>query len=308
MEVFEIAGAAPRERVQMWNSVTSSTFGPIAITPVDEDDFDARMVRRSSGPVGLASVSSAAAIVRGANARDTRPGRFILLNEQGVAVVHQDEHEVVLNAGQLTVIRSTVPYEISFFSHNHMVVTHVPDQVRSVDWGLATGMARDEQQDGLIHALIRQWARASVTAGADPGIYARLVHDSLAACWGEGLSNKRYISDSRARWRDDIFAYIDAHLTDPDLSARTAGEALGASPRHIQMVVASAGTTFSRAVRERRLEHAADLLLSDPDASIARVAFTVGFGDVSHFIRSFHEKFACTATQWRQAQPAPQDR
>ncbi|MEV0637659.1 hypothetical protein AB0I77_22410 [Streptomyces sp. NPDC050619] len=66
-------------------------------------------------------------------AHDARPGRFILLNEQGIAVVHQGEREVMLNEGQLTVIQSAVPYEISFFSHNHMVVTHVPDQIRSVD-------------------------------------------------------------------------------------------------------------------------------------------------------------------------------
>lgn len=99
---------------------------------------------------------------------------------------------------------------------------------------------------------------------------------------------------------DRITSYVSAHFDDPALSAAQVAEVLGISVSHMSRVMGrSLGYGFPELLQKMRLEHAAALLLSQPDASIAQLAQQCGFGSASYFTSSFKKKFGITPSQYR---------
>jgi AraC-like DNA-binding protein len=73
------------------------------------------------------------------------------------------------------------------------------------------------------------------------------------------------------------------------------------TPRHVQMLFESDGTTFSRFLLDQRLARA-HRMLSDPqlaEQTISTIAYEVGFGDLSHFNRAFRRRYGETPSDVR---------
>jgi AraC-like DNA-binding protein len=299
MDVFDVDQSERADPVALWNAITKDTFGPIAIAPLYEESFHARLARRRSGVVGLADVRSEPAVVEGATGTTkTRQGHFLLLDETGGSTVHQSGRELVLRPGNIAVVRADRPYRITFGDPNHMTVVHMPEASPTVDWERLTVDPDVQTDQPLVAELFRLWARAEATpSGQDGDTYARLVQDVLSVCWAPAAAERA----AAIGWADRIEAFVSVHLSDFDLTARSVGQALGASARYVQMVMADQHTTFSQYVLRRRLTCAADRLVTDPQAQIATVAFACGFSDVSYFARAFRSQYGCTATEWRRA-------
>jgi AraC-like DNA-binding protein len=94
---------------------------------------------------------------------------------------------------------------------------------------------------------------------------------------------------------------IAAHLPDPGLSAETVASRLGLSARHVNRLMEGIGVSFSRYVRELRLDEARRRLgdVSARHVPIARIAYAVGFQDLSHFNREFRRRFGDTPSALR---------
>lgn len=75
----------------------------------------------------------------------------------------------------------------------------------------------------------------------------------------------------------------------------------GISSRYIQMLFEESGTTFSEFVLERRLDVARTMLTSPryQTWSVTAIALEAGFGDISHFNRSFRRRYLMTPSDMR---------
>ena len=81
---------------------------------------------------------------------------------------------------------------------------------------------------------------------------------------------------------------------------RAAGEA-GISPFHFLRLFASVlGVTPHQYLVRSRLRHAARLL-ADNDRPITEIAYDVGFGDLSNFVRTFHRAAGLSPRRFREA-------
>ena len=92
-----------------------------------------------------------------------------------------------------------------------------------------------------------------------------------------------------------MFDIVD-NLEKRELSITNVALRFSVTPRYIQKLFESDGTTFTEYVLERRLLEA-NRLLSDSrlaKRSISDVAFKVGFGDLSYFTRAFRRRFGMT--------------
>lgn len=90
-----------------------------------------------------------------------------------------------------------------------------------------------------------------------------------------------------------VVDHIAAHFQDPGLSLEIVARCQGISPRYLQRLMASSGTSFTGRVNELRLQRAFELL-TDAHISTQRIsdiALEVGFSDVSHFNRLFRARF-----------------
>ena len=75
----------------------------------------------------------------------------------------------------------------------------------------------------------------------------------------------------------------------------------GVTPRHVQMLFESDGTTFSRFLLDQRLARA-HRMLSNPvlaERTISTIAYEAGFGDLSHFNRAFRRRYGETPSDVR---------
>jgi AraC-like DNA-binding protein len=99
--------------------------------------------------------------------------------------------------------------------------------------------------------------------------------------------------------------WIDAHSRQQIDLERTAAQA-GTSPFHFLRLFSSVlGVTPHQYLVRSRLRHAARLLAeqdtSDNDISVTDIAYDVGFGDLSNFVRTFHRAAGVSPLRFRQA-------
>jgi AraC-like DNA-binding protein len=98
-----------------------------------------------------------------------------------------------------------------------------------------------------------------------------------------------------------IKADIAASLGDCNLNVVKIAARQGATPRYVQKLFETEGTTFSAFVLRERLAKAYRTL-SDPrylDRRISSVAFESGFGDLSHFNHCFRRYYGATPSDVR---------
>ena len=94
---------------------------------------------------------------------------------------------------------------------------------------------------------------------------------------------------------------IGRQLHSPALSVAALAERHCCTPRVIQRLFESEGTTFTQYVLAQRLERAFRML-SDPHRKgekISAVALDCGFGDLSYFNRVFRRSFAAAPSDIR---------
>ena len=98
-----------------------------------------------------------------------------------------------------------------------------------------------------------------------------------------------------------IKADILASASQPELTLSAIAVRHGVTSRYVQMLFETEGTTFSRFLLDRRLARA-HCLLSNPrlaERTISAIAYEAGFGDLSHFNRTFRGRYGETPSDVR---------
>jgi AraC-like DNA-binding protein len=131
------------------------------------------------------------------------------------------------------------------------------------------------------------------------------VHDLLALSLGatrEAAAMARARGAQAARL-EAIKSDVLTNLAARDLTLDAVARRHGISPRYVRKLFESVGTSFSDFVVEQRLAQA-HRRLTDPRfaaRAISAIAFEVGFGDLSHFNRTFRRRFGATPSEVRAA-------
>jgi AraC family transcriptional regulator, positive regulator of tynA and feaB len=95
--------------------------------------------------------------------------------------------------------------------------------------------------------------------------------------------------------------FVERNLADPNLDAATVAAGVGMSTRYVNDILSDEDISLMRYVLGRRLEKCQRDLTSPAGAGIliTEVAFRWGFNDLSHFSRSFKEKFGCSPREYK---------
>jgi AraC-like DNA-binding protein len=129
------------------------------------------------------------------------------------------------------------------------------------------------------------------------------VHDLVAMAIGAtrdgaAIAEARGVAAARlVAIKADIVARLDRrHL---ELAAVAARQQV--TPRYVQLLFEREGITFSQFVLEQRLARAHRMLTSLPHAgwTVGAIALAAGFGDLSHFNRSFRRRYGATPSDVR---------
>jgi AraC-like DNA-binding protein len=90
--------------------------------------------------------------------------------------------------------------------------------------------------------------------------------------------------------------HIARTFDEPELNLAAVARSQGVSPRYLQRLIETTGTSFSERVNELRLQRAFALLTAagGGERRISDVALSCGFSDISHFNRLFRSRFGDT--------------
>jgi AraC-like DNA-binding protein len=150
--------------------------------------------------------------------------------------------------------------------------------------------------------VLGELAQAAADGRSDVGLdevgqaFARRFVDVVS-----GRPQKPALATARDRRRAvETALWIDAHSHQPIDLEGAAGQA-DISPFHfLRLFSGVLGVTPHQYLVRSRLRHAARLL-ADDERSITDVAYDVGFGDLSNFVRTFHRAAGVSPRRFREA-------
>jgi len=149
--------------------------------------------------------------------------------------------------------------------------------------------------------VLGELAQAAAEGGSDVGLDE--VGMAFAARFVEVASGRKRPSPhagARDRRRAvDAALWLEAHSRE-SIDLESAAREIGLSPFHFLRLFAHVlGVTPHQYLVRSRLRHAARLL-ADEGRSVTDVAYDVGFGDLSNFVRTFHRAAGVSPGAFRQ--------
>ena len=136
-------------------------------------------------------------------------------------------------------------------------------------------------------------------------ITAEHIYDLLAVALGatRDAHEAAHGRGMRAARLQAAKAFIVQQIGRHDLSPQIVAAHLGVTPRYVHMLFEREGASFTQWVITQRLVRSCEMLLDPRSAerSISAVAYAAGFGDLSHFNRTFRRHFGKTPSDARRA-------
>ncbi|KAB2340001.1 helix-turn-helix domain-containing protein [Actinomadura rudentiformis] len=138
---------------------------------------------------------------------------------------------------------------------------------------------------------------------ADAARLGTVTVDLIAAMLAHHLDQGKALPEDTRRHAllAQIHAFIDRHLSDPELSPQTIAAAHHISPRSLHRLFQAQDTTVTGRIRARRLERC-KRDLSDPQLAgqpINVIAARWGFTHAAHFTRAFRSTYGLTPNEYR---------
>nr|WP_245432534.1 AraC family transcriptional regulator [Mesorhizobium loti] len=311
MQRLSTEAVQPRCRLAFVHDFIARHVGGLHFHPADSANvkIDLEAMHLPGGlTVGLGQYAP----MRGARTRELlQDGR-----EHYLLTIHGEDHEmsvdggkpVTVRAGDLLLINEARAFEFRLHRPVDIEVISLDRQALArlaplVDMEPSYIVPAETPHSRLLAHyanMIRRDAPRTKKAGevASRHIYdlAALVLDGFVR--GGAERNETSITAARLKL---VKQDIADRLVEAGLNIDAVARRQGVSPRYIQRLFESEGTTFSDFVRAGRLDLAFRLLADREHVrtAIAAIAYEAGFSDVSAFNRAFRQRFGVTPSEIR---------
>jgi AraC family transcriptional regulator, positive regulator of tynA and feaB len=241
-------------------------------------------------------------------ARDDAEHFFLIIQEEGRALMSQREATRILHPGDLMLIDSAEPSEFTFFgSYSRQLSVHLPRTELHNRFGNALrGGLFVPRTDHTALAVFAVLAKAfepsnnlTQTAYLGEAMYGLLGSMLFAS----GTPSHGIDAEvGNAQLLERALSYIDAHHTNCDITIHKMASDLKASSRQLQRAFTPLGITPTEYLLQKRLTHACQALKQKRAMGdrvlISTIAFNAGFNDLSYFNRVFRNTFECTPSEY----------
>jgi AraC-like DNA-binding protein len=309
--LFTTADVRPRDRFDYWLSAAREAIVDHDSAAADRAQFDASLQSESLGELDLLLFENAAMSVthtaRQAASANTDE-LFVCQQVQGSLGLEQGGREVVLEAGDITLLDPRLPYAGRFSADSRTFVLKAPRSCMEARIGrtldLVAVPVRPSAAEGRIAssflALLPPCAGQLRPPAAE--IVSNQALDLIAISLAE-MSHRGVprVSCARSVARLKLHAVVEARLADPSLDAAAAASAAGLSVRYANAVLADEHLSVMRLIQARRLFHCRRAL-EDPalmHRTISDIAYGWGFSDMTHFGRRFKATYGMPPREFR---------
>lgn len=242
--------------------------------------------------------------------RDKQEGLLIHIVLEGIGEIEQDGVRLRFGPGDISFRSTAHPSSVRFDSAARLVALRVPRERLEGHLGPDARIgprvcASSSRFARVIHTFVEQLIPCFFEATFEP--VATLEQSLLlliATTYCETQAPRlpappRALATER-RWQT-LIAYIDAQITQVDLSPAACARALNLSARSVYALFAERQLRFSHYILEKRLElgrsHLEDPRLAR--VNIASLAYRCGFANAAHFTRVFTRRYGMPPGTWR---------
>lgn len=292
-----------------WKHLVAESFVPLAARTADVDGFRGQMRARVLDRMSIVEVTATSHEVHRTPALIARAQeRYFKLNLQleGTGLLVQDNREAVLRPGDLAIYDTNRPYTLAFEEQARVMVVMFPCDALSlpVDYvGQLAAVRMDATGlSGIVGQFIRQLSEnLDVLNGPSGSRLATNALDLVSTMLHAEMDMTPDRMKPQALLAVSAREYIDANLSDPQLSPASIAAAHFISTRHLHNVFHESGTTVAGYIRSQRLDGARRDLRDPLHAGkpVGTVAAAWGFLDAAHFSRTFRDAFGMSPTDWR---------
>lgn len=227
----------------------------------------------------------------------------LMMKTGGHLALAQGREEGVPDAGDGVLLVYREPARLQFVDATYVSV-RVPFAAISTlsrEAGAAAGRRIPRDTEAL--SLLRNYVTNLPDRIADPQLgrlSATHVYDLIALAIG-ATNDGREIAQQRGVRAARLEAIKADLIQNVTFDLERIAKRQSISSRYIQMLFEESGTTFSEFVLERRLDVVRTMLTSPryETWSVTAIALEAGFGDISHFNRSFKRRYLMTPSDMR---------
>lgn len=312
--VLSTDAVAARDRAPQWREWLNRHFGGLDSDLYGDTDFDGHLSASRAGDVILTKLEAGRhRVLRTPQmARQSDAGYLkIVAPWRGSARVEQQGRQAGVRAGGWVIYDTTASYAIDNPERNEHLIVMLPkdqmaergvrlDRLMARQVGGASGISRVALE--TMRNTYQELPAMSETAARGAGdLIMQLVRLSLLE-----LADQSTAITQREALHDRIKDHVARHLRDPQLSIDHIARTLNCSKRHLHNAFVQGDETLSSYIQQQRLQACIQELRQDSrgERPITDVALSWGFGNLSHFSRTFREHTGMSPSEFRSAQRA----
>jgi AraC-like DNA-binding protein len=307
---FSTDAFAERERLAAWREAFCRRFAKLDAEPLPDIPFHAHMSMRIMPD--LVVVSGGGTMQRTARTRELMSdGNDTLVFQVAncAAVASQRGRDIPVAPGEGIVLSNADVSSVTFETAQSVQVLNLPRPVlraalHDPDAVLTRAVPSDNEALRLLKAYLAAMAHDPTPTNADvQRLIVAHVHDLVALALG-ATTDAAEIARTRGVRAARLHAaktYVMRYLGRESLSAAAVAAHLRVTPRYVHMLFGAEGQSFGEFVLGERLAAVHRMLTAPRHAgdTISTIAYAAGFGDLSHFNRSFRRRYGRTPSDVR---------
>jgi AraC family transcriptional regulator, positive regulator of tynA and feaB len=309
LDVFSTQFSAPDEKFEIWREAICRTFVALQPEISNLSVFDAAIKTVPVGGLLLSDVAAGAQIVqrrRNEIRRSSTDMLFLIRQISGSCDISSDGGVAQMTEGDFVLVDPHLPYDLRFGDDFRQHCVQIPQwwlrQRVSEERRLMIGHCISAQMPiaRILGATVDQLVEAGECRQSQIDVSEVFVDVLLRSLEAASRSTEMASADER-QGASRVFQYIAQNFQNEYVTPTSAADALGCSVRYVHKVCAMSGVTFNKTLVDARLSEAARLLRDSPQTAtrISDIAFQSGFGDLSHFCRSFKSRYGVSASEYR---------
>jgi AraC family transcriptional regulator, positive regulator of tynA and feaB len=291
-----------------WADDLAAAFVQLEPRKVADLPFQGAIVRSDAAAIKVSRVTATKHRVlrlRSHIAQSTDDLCFVNLQLEGVGRYLQRGHVQVCGPGDLALVDTTEPFEISNSSDFRLFCFAVPRRLlpSSLPQRPQLRIATTETGRALSRTIAScaELCLASSRSSALAAISGDHIIDLISQA-PSALEQARPESVNVPILLSMMLEYLDSHLDQPSLSAEVLALRFRCSERYVHKLFSTTGLTVGEHVNNRRIQLCARNLLDGRHRrTISEIAYAAGFRDISYFNRLFKRSHGMAPREFRRA-------
>jgi AraC-like DNA-binding protein len=299
----------PRDRFDYWHEMACQAMVPFECRPRDRSTFEGEVRSLPFGDASL-TLSSTSGVTTWRTAKQIAQSKdtvFICAQTAGATRINQNGRDAFLQCGDLTLVDNGVSSRfVSTIGSKKLIVEVSRRECEARLGHVAQWTTRLISGSSGAGALVSNFvqllpAQVPLLSEAAQSQIAHQLIDLVALALAEGDGNASAQSSTRLISLLRLKSVVDANLTNAHVTCEELAAAAGISVRYANQLLDIEQTSLQRLLFSRRIAKCQEAL-ADPTQTgrqISDIAYSWGFGDVSHFGRLFKNVTGMTPRTYR---------